>query len=399
MVEIFWPWTGNIANNRQNKQICEYRYHSTMASNNLADWLTLYLTPGLGPTGCMKLVEAFGSAADALKASQTNLRKVPGLRKNSLAAIGTVKQARVQQEIDQAARFGVTIICQDDHTFPELLRHIHNPPVILYVKGDVELLNKPGLGIVGSRAASSYGLEMATSFAARLAGLGLNIISGLALGVDGAAHRGALQAAGKTVAILGCGLDIVYPAQHQKLYDKIAANGAIISEYPFGTRPENFRFPARNRIISGMALGVLIIEAAKRSGSLITAHLAMEQGREVFALPGRVDSVKSEGTHRLLQEGAKLVLSESDILDELQLGFTSLQTETPAEANGTTATALCADEEKVCTILDVYGIAIDEIIFKSELTAARVNEILLLLELKGLVETLPGNQFKILRQP
>lgn len=368
-----------------------------MASNDLIDWLRLYLTPGLGSAGCRKLVEAYGSPGAVLKAPQSSILKIAGLRKNSTAALGSVTQDRAKQEIDRAGKNGITILCEEDPDFPEQLRHIHNPPVLLYVKGNVSELKKPGLSIVGSRAASSYGLEMAEKFAYRLAGLGLNIISGMALGIDGAAHRGALKAGGITTAVLGCGLDIIYPAQHRKLFEKISATGAIVSEYPFGTKPDSFRFPARNRIISGLSRGVLIVEAAKRSGSLITANLALEQNREVFALPGRIDSVKSEGTHRLLQEGAKLVLSENDILEEFNLEITHFHADTFSDGNSDGATInLNADENMVISMLDAYPKSIDEIITKTELSAARANEILLLLELKGLITALPGRQYKII---
>ncbi|MDT8334860.1 MAG: DNA-processing protein DprA, partial [Desulfurivibrionaceae bacterium] len=281
----------------------------------LEEWLTLYLTPGLGSGGCRHLVDHFGSPAAVLQASPQDLQKVPGrIGKKGCAAIGR-RETRLaaKKELHRAAAAGIEIICRDSDDFPAWLLNIPDPPLLLYVKGRTAALNSPGIGIVGSRAASSYGLKMAADLARQLARQGLTVISGLALGIDAAAHRGALAADGKTVAVLGCGLDIIYPAQNRELFAAIPAHGAIVSEYPLGTKPDSFRFPARNRIISGLGLGVVVVEAAQRSGSLITAGHALDQGREVFAVPGRADSVKSTGTHRLLQAGAKLVLGINDI--------------------------------------------------------------------------------------
>ncbi|MBU0485729.1 MAG: DNA-processing protein DprA [Proteobacteria bacterium] len=361
--------------------------------DNLDAWLTLYLTPGLGSAGCRKLVDFFGTPQQVLKTSRDQLLRVPGIRKNVVPLInGPEARNAAEQELIKAQKAGISILTIDDQNYPDLLRNIHDPPVLLYVKGDLNNLSRPCLGIVGSRAASTYGLEVAEKLAGQLAQRGLTIVSGLALGIDGAAHRGALKAKGHTMAVLGCGLDVVYPIQHRQLYSDIPQAGALISEYPLGTKPEGFRFPARNRIISGLSLGVLIVEAAKRSGSLITAHLALDQGREVFAIPGRVDSQKSEGTHRLLQEGAKLVQSVDDILEELNIKcevqfHNSISTLTNPES-------LNQAEKKILTLLDVYPKSIDEIIQETGLTVQKVNESLLLLELKGCIEVLPGKQYK-----
>ena len=360
----------------------------------LEAWLALYLTPGLGSVWALRLVEYFGGPDEVFRAKQKDLDQIPGLRKDVVAALGKgPDQCRVAGELERAEKTGAKIIFRDDTAYPANLREIHNPPLVLYVKGNPEIISLPGVGIVGSRAATVYGQRIATDLAARLSRNELTIISGLALGIDTAAHHGALAADGKTIAVLGCGLDVVYPFQNRKLAERIGQAGLLVTEYPFGTRPEAFRFPARNRIISGLSLGVVVVEAARRSGSLITAELALEQGREVFAVPGRIDSGKSEGAHRLLQDGAKLVHTVKDILDELRYPAGDHQNK-----NGTPSKAqpeLSAEEKGLLAFMDIYPQTIDEIIRKSKLPAHKVNEILLMLELKGLVEVMAGRQFQL----
>ncbi len=239
---------------------------------------------------------------------------------------------------------------------------------------------------------------MAENLAKQLAWQGLTVISGLAMGIDAAAHQGTLAAGGTTVAVLGCGLDVIYPAQNRKLFEVIPANGAIVSEYPMGTSPDGFRFPARNRIISGLGLGVVVVEATQKSGSLITANLALDQGREVYAVPGRADSIKSTGTHRLLQAGAKLVLDVNDITSELLLSEkTAPQTTAPNSINPKNAAGagLNAEEKMILDLLEVYPKTVDDVIVATNLPVEKVNELLLMLELKGLCEILPGRQYQI----
>ncbi|MCK5232541.1 MAG: DNA-processing protein DprA, partial [Desulfobulbaceae bacterium] len=253
-----------------------------------------------------------------------------------------------------------------------------------------------GIGIVGARAATEYGKRVSKNMAARLAGKGLTVISGLALGIDTAAHKGALAAGGKTIGVLGCGIDVVYPRQNVRLFREISESGAIVTEYPMGTKPEGYHFPARNRIISGLSLGVTVVEAARKSGSLITAQLALDQGRDVFAIPGRVDSSKSEGVHRLLQDGAKLVQSVDDIIEELNPGLLGENFNTPeiGPNNKDFLQGLDAEAKLIYSFLDVYPKTIDEIIRGAGLTAQKVSELLLTMELKGLVAALPGNQYQ-----
>ncbi len=365
-----------------------------MAGDEIRDWLTLSFVPGLGPAGCRALAAHYGGPGQALRAGQASLAGVPGVRKEALLALASgVSRQKADEELARTEAAGVRIIAWTDSDYPALLRTIHNPPLLLYVKGRAALLTEPGVGVVGARAAADYGRKAPHPLAGQMAGRGLVIISGLALGIDAAAHRGALAAGGGTVAVLGSGVDVAYPEQNRQLYEQIGAHGALVSEYPMSTAPEAFRFPARNRIISGLCQGILVVEAARRSGSLITAQMALEQGREVFAVPGRVDSMKSEGTHRLLQEGAKLVHTVEDILEELP-GHGGRPRRGPVVAAVADVVEMTPDEELVFALLDVYPKNIEEIILATGFSAQRAGELLMLLELKGCVTSMPGKQFQ-----
>lgn len=366
-----------------------------MNTNGLHSWLTLALTPQLGPSTIMRLISHFGDAQSVLAAPSRELHGLGIVRKEALQALADPATASLaEQEMHRAAAMDITILTWDCPAYPPLLKEIGNPPVVLFVKGSVDTLAQPGLAVIGARAASSYGLQMAESLAASLAGHKLPVISGMALGIDAAAHRGALAGGGTTVAVLGCGLDVLYPRQNRKLAEKIEERGAIVSEYPLGTQPDAFRFPARNRIISGLALGVIVVEAAKKSGTLITAQLALDQGREVFAVPGRIDSPKSEGCHFLVKNGAKLVHSTQDILEEIQYNGAMPQ---PAAARPAHR-ELSQDESQLLAALDVYAKNIEELIAETGLPASRIHELLFLLEMEGLVASLPGKQYQRLAE-
>ncbi len=368
-----------------------------MSSGELLDWLALSLTPGLGIRGWQKLLAVFDDPKEVFDAGHDTVRKlVPGLSGKVVAAIDkkTLYPA-AEKEVKQAQRIGASIICLHDEAYPELLRNIYDPPVILYVKGKVELLCSSCVGMVGARASSVYGQRIAEDLARRLSRQGVTVVSGLALGIDAAAHRGALRAGGNTIGVLGCGLDVVYPRQNKKIYDEMFRSGAVVSEYRLGSKPEAYRFPARNRIISGLSRGVVVVEAARKSGSLITARCALEQGRDVFAIPGRIDSLKSEGTHRLLQEGAKLVHTVDDILEELACGCQTVSSCPDRITEGKSHAVQLTDAEKeLFSFLDVYPQTIDEITSRCGKTVQKVNELLLMLELKGVVESLAGNLYQ-----
>lgn len=367
---------------------------------HMESWLALHLLPGMGPVTCMKLVARFGSPGKALSASISDLGAVVSLRQETLQALSNEGRKNLEslaaKELDRATEKNITIIPWDDPLYPALLKNIHDPPVVLYVLGNPELLNCRGLGIVGSRSATHYGRSVAEQMGKSLVMAGFTVISGMALGIDTGAHNGALAAGGQTIAVLGCGLDIVYPPSNHRLYKSIACAGALVSEYPLGTRPDSFRFPARNRIISGLSLGIVVVEAAIRSGSLITASHALEQGREVFAVPGRIDSAKSAGTHTLLQQGAKLVHSISDIIEEFPSAEVQKKVKDPGMEKEQKAAVeiLNRKEAELFSFLEVYPRSFDDIVIDSGFSAQQANELLLMLELKGLVESLPGKSFQ-----
>lgn len=360
--------------------------------DNLRDYLSLYLAPGLGTVLWHRLLAVFATPTNVLDASSKALQAVPGIGAKLAAGIKPdILRKAADLELHTASKKDTQILSLDDSRYPMLLREIHDPPRILYIRGDFSVIDSPCIAMVGSRAATEYGRKVAHGFGRQLAAHGLTVVSGVALGIDGASHWGAIET-GKTIGVLGCGVDVVYPRSHRDLYGAIVENGVLVSEYPFGVRPDAFRFPARNRIISGLSLGVIVVEAASKSGSLITAEMALDQGRDVFAIPGRVDSPKSHGAHRLLQDGAMLVQSVEDII--LQLGFCNAGPKKGQDVEKNYTTDLTPEEKTLYGLLDVYPQTIDDLIASSGLRPDKMAELLLLLELKGVVESLPGNQYK-----
>jgi DNA processing protein len=364
----------------------------------LPAWLTLSFLPGLGCTRIHRLVDVFGTPAGVLAATPQSLRQVEGIGdkvSRVLADRAAVEAAGRQAELE-LRRLGdhkLVLLCPDDSRYPKLLRSIADPPALLYCKGDPVCLARPAVAIVGSRAATVYGKRISFELARELAGRGICVVSGMALGIDGQAHAGALAGGGATIGVLGCGADVVYPPQHGTLFEEVGRRGLLLTEYPLGSRPEAFRFPERNRIISGLSLGVVVVEASLKSGSLITAGLALEQGREVFAVPGRIDSAKSQGTHRLLQQGAKLVHGVDDILEELSL--TGMLAEgTRDDLPGQPSAPMTEAEQQLWSCLEVYPLTVDQLVRQSSLDPAQVLSLLLDLELKGLVRKLPGQEYE-----
>jgi DNA processing protein len=377
--------------------------------NDIRDWLALGALPGLGCVLIRRLLDTFGTPAQVLAAGKS-VAEVTGLHRNVVGVFSSSSQldkARfwADQEYKRVCAANIQLLCCDDPLYPSLLLNIHDVPILLYCLGDLDSLNFPALAIVGSRIPTDYGRNISTKFGRQLAGNGFAVVSGLAQGIDGQAHYGALEANGKTIAVLGCGLDVVYPRKHARLYRQIEEQGLLLSEYPLGSPPEKFRFPARNRIISGLSLGVVIVEAAVRSGALITARLALEQNREVFAVPGRIDSPKSEGPHGLLRQGAVLVRSVEDILAEFPSAVQSVPPHfsshilpvAPAKVPVKSITQLPGDlsqeEKKLLTVITTEPIDIEQL---SEATAQPLNalhSLLLGLELRGLIQQLPGQQY------
>ena len=366
----------------------------------LCDWLRLTLISGIGGETQRTLLKAFGLPQSIFSATPNQLRAVIGdaatrrLLDGADAEIMQASLAAVREWLTQA---GNAIVTLSDVDYPQSLLDSADPPTLLYVKGQTRLLNQPMLAMVGSRNATVQGARDAEAFARALGDAGLTVVSGLALGIDAAAHQGALESAASTVAVIGTGADRLYPARNSELARRIAEHGAIVSEFPLGTPALAANFPRRNRIIAGMARGTLVVEAAPRSGSLITARLAAEAGRDVFAIPGSIHSPQSKGCHQLNRQGAKLVETAQDILEELRwfsAGITSASS--PHEKIGADGTASGAtlQEEQVLTALGHGPCNVDALSQTTGLTAAELLVILLPMELAGRVAQLPGGRYQ-----
>lgn len=348
---------------------------------NLRSWLALRSIRGIGDVTARRLFETFGSGTAILGAGAAALERA-GLRKDIAREIGAfARWVDVDREISRARAVGADLLCLGDARYPKALGFTADPPPVLYVKGRIEEADTEAVAIVGSRAASAYGLAVSERLARELAALGITVVSGLALGVDGAAHRGALRENGRTIAVLGCGIDRVYPLGHRRLAAAIAAQGALVSELPIGAPPQGPNFPRRNRIVSGLALGVVVVEAGERSGSLITARMALEQGREVFAVPGEAGLDRTRGTHRLIRRGARLVESAADVIEDAipwRIGGTSRD---PPRLG----TAASADGARMLAAFENVAEHVDRLIERSGFEPSRALETLLELELAGQV--------------
>jgi len=365
--------------------------------DNLRPWFYLKSIPGVGNLLGKRLIDHFKSPQNIFRAPEDELLKIEGVTRRHVSAIKTHKMpAWVDAELDLAGRRGYRIITLTDSNYPGLLRQIPDPPPFLYVHGRLDP-SPAKLAIVGSRNATGYGLTTTRSLSASLASLGIVIVSGMARGIDTAAHEGALSGGGETVAVLGSGLERIYPAENEKLFHRISETGAVVSEFALMTEPEGHNFPLRNRIISGMSLGTVVVEATRKSGSLITARLAADQNREVFAVPGSIQSFKSSGTHTLIKQGAKLVEHAQDIVEELApiLRLNGL----PGAGHPLKPTAkpalLADDETRVYEAIGPYPKHIDELVREISMEPGRLSSILLKLELEGLVQQLPGKFFTI----
>lgn len=349
-------------------------------------WLLLNRVPGVGTATYHTLLTHFGHPRRALEARGAELREA-GLSQSVITELQSVNKTSIASDLDWLAQDSHHLISFDDTRYPPLLKHISDPPPLLYLRGDPDYLTQPQLAMVGSRNPTASGRRTATEFARHLADAGITITSGLALGIDAACHEGAIQGLAGTIALVAHGLDRVYPASHYQLAEQITAHGAIVSEMPIGTEPQRGLFPRRNRIISGLSLGTLVVEAALRSGSLITARHAMEQGREVFAIPGSIHNPLAKGCHRLIRQGAKLVETADDILEELapHLDQTEavLRSNTSHQRSIEKQAELDPDHQKLLKCLDYEPRPIDAIVDCSGFSAAEVASMLLILELEG----------------
>lgn len=357
--------------------------------------LALHLIPNLGPVRIRALIHAFGSAMQTLRSGSDTLESVPSIGPDLANAIPRAAQSGDwMEERRRMLNLGAWVLSDQDPRYPEPLRHLPNAPILLQVLGTLQPGDQHALGIVGSRQATFYGTECAKRFGYQLAYAGFTIVSGLARGIDTAAHLGALAAQGRTLAIIGSGLCELYPPENRVLAERIAKNGAVISEFPCGFPPSPQTFPYRNRIVAGWSRGLLVVEAGLKSGALITANLAAENGRQVYAIPGPIDRTSSAGTNRLIQQGAKLVTGSEDILEDLQELFPSLQSGSLIKNDREDALTASPQEAALLQALDSSERAVDELIESTGLPPAQVGAALLSLELKRKIRALPGQCYR-----
>lgn len=386
-----------------------------MISKDQKYWIALKSIDGVGSVGFKNLVDALGHPKNVFKASLKTLTVIPGIGQKIAANIKDFNNwHEAEEELERLKNYDACLITYQDSSYPRCLLNIYDLPPFLYVKGRLKE-DDVNIAVVGSRMASTYGKFSTERLCRELAINGITVVSGMARGIDSAAHRGALAGKGRTIAVLGCGLDTIYPPENQELYKEIVSKGAVITEYPFGTPPSGSNFPARNRIISGISLGVVVVEANEKSGSLITARLALDQGREVFAVPGSIDSAGSRGTHKLIKQGAKLIENVRDILDEilpqveirskddrpeksiLQQG--NSEEKRPEERSIAGELGELTDTEKsILQSISSKALDIDSIITSTGLKPNEVLNILLTLELRGIIKQLPGKKFMFKEQ-
>ncbi|MFZ2314685.1 MAG: DNA-processing protein DprA [Gammaproteobacteria bacterium] len=367
-----------------------------MTSNPLSFWLAALHLPQIGPQTILQCLTKIKDISTLFQSTPEELR-AQGIPESIITLARHPNWQQVEQDLAWAEMPGNTIVHYNHPIYPPLLKEIHTPPLVLYIQGNPTILSNIQLAVVGSRSASVTGLENAYQFSNYLSSSGLTITSGLALGIDGAAHKGALAANSPTIAVMGTGLKHLYPASHRRLAnDILAKGGAIISEFPLDTTPQAYNFPRRNRIISGLSVGVLVVEAAIKSGSLITAKLALEQGREVFAIPGSIHQTMAKGCHYLIRQGAKLVEGAKDILEELNM-LSQAAAELKANQHNDLFNNLSVSEKELLLTVGYEMTSLDMIVLRSGLTLAEVSSILLALELQGCVQSIPGGYIRSTR--
>jgi len=357
--------------------------------------IALNLIEHVGPVRARLLLDHFGEAPKILAASRSELLRVRNIGEETAAAIaGWEKTADLAGELKRIQEFGCHVAIQSDEEYPASLREIYDPPLVLYVKGALSPKDKNAVALVGSRMTTHYGIETARKLAYQLAYVGVAVVSGGARGIDTAAHQGALAAKGRTLCVLGTGINIVFPPENRELFERIAASGAVLTQFPFNRNGDRQTFAIRNRIVAGMTLGTVVVEADLNSGALITSNFATEYGRQVFAVPGRIDSPRSKGCHDLIKKGAKLCEGAEDILSEFEYLFpASNRPPSPGETGVLPALELGENEQKVYDALQADESSIDEVIRRSGLPSSAVSVALLGLEMKHVVKQLPGKLF------
>lgn len=364
-----------------------------ISSKERLKWLSLYLILGIGNVTIKNLLEKWETPDRVFEVPAAELVKTKGLRKEVAKNIAGKKFQRDPESVlKKIERLGARVIVYADPEYPDQLRKIYDPPMIIFVKGLTIPRKTTFIAMVGSRHPTPYGQKSAHIIAQGLARRGIGIVSGLALGIDATSHSGCLFGKGYTLAVLGTGIDIIYPESNRKLYQEIVENGSVITEYLPGTPPEPKNFPIRNRIISGISSGVVVVEATKKSGSLITATLALDQGRDVFAVPGSIHSFKSTGCHLLIKQGARLIENSDDILDELGLNY-PFASKTDTFKDKQPSLPMDEMEAKLYQLIGDYPTHIDQIARQGKLSSGEVSSILMKMELKGLVRQLPGKAF------
>ena len=357
--------------------------------------VALNMIEHVGPVRARLLLEHFGDAPEILRAPKSGLLRVRNIGEETAEAIANwEKSIDLAGELKRISEFGCHVLIQSDENYPESLRQIYDPPLVLYVKGALTAKDKNAVAMVGSRQTTHYGIESARKLAYQLAYVGVTVVSGGARGIDTAAHQGALSAKGRTVAVLGTGINLIFPSENAELFERISENGALITQFPFNRPADKQSFPIRNRIVAGMTLGTVVVEADLHSGALITANFATEYGRQVFAVPGRIDSPRSKGCHDLIKKGAKLCEGAEDILSEFEYLFpTSNRPPSPGESGVLPALELSENEKLIYDAFSNEECSIDEVIRKSGLPSSAVSVGLLSLEMKRVVKQLPGKLF------
>ncbi len=368
---------------------------SGLSISDIRFWLALWRVKGVGTKTYLSLLETFSEPSKVFSASTQELKNA-GLSSVVAQRIKQVDYSEIEPDLKWLERKDCHLMCWCDADYPVLLKEIPDPPPVLFIRGDRNLLSSLQIAMVGTRNPSPVALKTAQAFAQSFANFGLTVTSGLALGVDQAAHKGALAASGRTIAVAATGLDRVYPASHKPLAEEIIKIGAMVSEFPIGTQPKPGYFPRRNRIISGLSLGVLVVEAAIKSGTLVTAKHAMEQGREVFAIPGSIHNPLAKGCHYLIQQGAKLIETADDVLEELgQLSLVAASEDNNCENNEALLNGPAVEHE-YADLLEKIAFdptSVDELVIETDFTAEEISSMLLVLELQGLVSSAPGGLF------